>query len=79
MGALHDLSDTRICSRPATPTEGNWKRKEVIQMRGYEKPELTVSANAVEAIQNLAKTSMADDAQPPHEPPATTSAYEADE
>jgi hypothetical protein len=27
----------------------------------------------------LAKTSMANDAQPPHEPPATTSAYEADE
>lgn len=55
------------------------KRKEVIEMSRYEKPEVVVSGDAVEAIQNMAKTAIANDAQPPHEPPATTSAYEADE
>ena len=45
----------------------------------YEKPEVVLSGDAVQAIQNMAKTAIANDAAPPHEPPATTSAYEADE
>ena len=54
-------------------------RKEVSQMSSYQKPELVKRVNASEAIQNMAKTAMANDAAPPHEPPATASAYEADE
>ena len=48
-------------------------------MSRYQKPELVTLANATEAIQNMAKTAMANDAAPPHQPPATASAYEADE
>lgn len=48
-------------------------------MNRYEKPEVVLSGDAVRAIQNMAKTAIANDAAPPHQPPATTSAYEADE
>jgi len=48
-------------------------------MNTYEKPEVVLSGDAVRAIQNMAKTAIANDAAPPHQPPATTSAYEADE
>jgi len=48
-------------------------------MSKYQKPELVVSGDAVQAIQSMSKTAIALDAQPPHEVPATNSAYEADE
>lgn len=48
-------------------------------MSRYHKPELVISGDAVQTIQNMGKTAMANDAQPPHEPPATAPAYEADE
>ena len=54
-------------------------QKEANRMTRYQKPELVTLANASEAIQNMAKTAMANDAAPPHQPPATASAYEADE
>lgn len=48
-------------------------------MNAYQKPEIVFSGAAQLAIQALEKWSMADDAQSPHQPPSTTTAYEADE
>jgi hypothetical protein len=55
------------------------ERKEVIKMKAYQKPEIVFSGAAQQVIQALEKASMADDAQSPNHPPATTTAYEADE
>jgi len=48
-------------------------------MKMYQKPELVVCGSAIQAIQANSKETMADDAQAPHDFPATTTAYEADE
>jgi hypothetical protein len=48
-------------------------------MKTYTKPELVLCGDASQAIQGSGKQTMANDAQVPHEPPATTPAYEADE
>ena len=55
------------------------KGKEVNSMKTYTKPELVLCGDASQAIQGIGKQTMANDAQVPHEPPATTPAYEADE
>ena len=54
-------------------------RKEVIQMNSYQKPEVVFCGNALESVQHMGKTAIANDAQAPNQPPATTPAYEADE
>jgi hypothetical protein len=59
--------------------EEETKRKEVIQMKMYQKQEVVFCGDALEAIQSMGKISIANDAQPPHEPPGTVPAYEADE
>lgn len=50
-----------------------------MEMNTYQKPELVFCGAAIEAIQANSKETMADDAQAPHDFPATTTAYEADE
>jgi len=48
-------------------------------MSGYMKPELVVVGEAIQTVHSLAKKSLANEAPPPYQPPATASAYEADE
>ncbi len=48
-------------------------------MSKYQKPEVVFCGDALQAIQSMTKAALAFDSQPPHQPPATTPAYEADE
>ncbi len=48
-------------------------------MNSYQKPEVVFCGDAIQSILSVGKTAIANDAQPPHEPPATVPAYEADE
>jgi hypothetical protein len=48
-------------------------------MNSYQKPEVVFCGNALESVQHMGKTAIANDAQAPNQPPATTPAYEADE
>jgi hypothetical protein len=48
-------------------------------MKTYQRPEMVCCGFAQEVIQATSKETLADDAQAPHDIPATTTAYEADE
>jgi hypothetical protein len=48
-------------------------------MKAYQRPEIVPCGFAQQVIQANSKETLADDAQAPHDIPATTTAYEADE
>jgi len=48
-------------------------------MKTYQRPEIVSCGLAAQLIQANSKETLADDAQAPHDIPATTTAYEADE
>ena len=48
-------------------------------MDSYQKPKIAFCGNALESVQHVGKTVIANEAQPPKEPPGTAPAYEADE